>query len=194
MASEQHNHRIQPLNGNNYTTWSEEMKALLRSKGLWRLVDGKEMRPSTPAKEQEAWDIKQDRAAGELMLNLMPDQRVHIRDSQDDPTAAWKALAALPVLSVTRWDTVNASVTRCNAPKTPTSRRSALADVPTRPTPPLLVMQSPLDHPQLQMPLRTWWNVRATQVFVPGIPLILYPLSNSMLTSIGMQTRGPLLI
>jgi hypothetical protein len=95
MASEQHNHRIQPLNGNNYTTWSEEMKALLRSKGLWRLVDGKEMRPSTPAKEQEAWDIKQDRAAGELMLNLMPDQRVHIRDSQDDPTAAWKALAAL---------------------------------------------------------------------------------------------------
>jgi hypothetical protein len=95
MAAEQHNHRIQPLNGNNYTTWSEEMKALLRSKGLWRLVDGKEMRPSTPAKEQEAWDIKQDRAAGELMLNLMPDQRVHIRDSQDDPTAAWKALAAL---------------------------------------------------------------------------------------------------
>jgi hypothetical protein len=58
MAAEQHNHRIQPLNGNNYTTWSEEMKALLRSKGLWRLVDGKEMRPSTPAKEQEAWDIK----------------------------------------------------------------------------------------------------------------------------------------
>jgi hypothetical protein len=305
------------------------MKALLRSKGLWRLVDGKEMRPSTPAKEQEAWDIKQDRAAGELMLNLMPDQRVHIRDSQDDPTAAWKALAALfvqqkastrfvayeeffsirkrsdeslpglsarveqamariqelrpisfnlktsdaelscmammhalghdarslglntrispppwpcslistrtrskphsrprklivalvlipthplaalrcphpprvapvtpplPVLSVTRWDTVNASATRCNAPKTPTSRRSALADDPTRPTPPLLAHQAPLHLPQLQMPLRTWWNVLATQVFVPGIPLILYPLSNSMLTSIGMQTRGPLLI
>ena len=97
MASEQHNHRIQPLNGNNYTTWSEEMKALLRSKGLWRLVDGKETRPSTPAKEQEAWDIKQDRAAGELMLNLMPDQRVHIRTQQDDPTAAWKALETLYV-------------------------------------------------------------------------------------------------
>jgi hypothetical protein len=95
MAAEQHNHRIQPLNGNNYTTWSEEMKALLCSKGLWRLVDGKETRPSTPAKEQEAWDIKQDRVAGELMLNLMPDKRVHIRDSQDDPTATWKALAAL---------------------------------------------------------------------------------------------------
>ena len=79
MASEQHSHRIQPLNGNNYTTWS------------------KETCPSTPAKEQEAWDIKQDWAAGELMLNLMPDQRVHIRTEQDDPTAAWKALETLYV-------------------------------------------------------------------------------------------------
>jgi hypothetical protein len=95
MASDQHNHHIHPLNGNNYTTWSKEMKALLHSKGPWRLVDGKEMCPSTPAKEQEAWDIKQDRAAGELILKLMPDQQVHIRDLQDDPTAAWKDLAAL---------------------------------------------------------------------------------------------------
>ena len=97
MASEQHNHHIQPLNGNNYTTWSKEMKALLRSKGLWRLIDGKETRPSTPAKEQEAWDIKQDWAAGELMLNLMPDQQVHIRTQQDNPTAAWKVLETLYV-------------------------------------------------------------------------------------------------
>jgi len=88
MVSESQSHCIQPHNGNNYTTWSEEMKALLRSKGLWRLVDGKERCPTTGDKEQEAWDIKQDRAAGELMLNLMPDQRVHIRASQDDPTAA----------------------------------------------------------------------------------------------------------
>ena len=73
MASEQHNHCIQPLNGNNYTTWSEEM-ALLCSKGLWQLIDGKKTCPSTPAKEQEAWDIKQNWAAGKLMLNLMLDQ------------------------------------------------------------------------------------------------------------------------
>ena len=45
MSSEQ-NHRIKPLNGLNYSTWSEEMKALLRSKGLWRLVNGKEPRPA----------------------------------------------------------------------------------------------------------------------------------------------------
>ena len=31
------------------------------------------------------------------MLNLMPDQQVHIRTQQDDPTAAWKALETLYV-------------------------------------------------------------------------------------------------
>ena len=73
------------------------MKALLRSKGLWCLVDSKETCPSRPAKEQKTWDIKQDQAAGELMLNLMPDQQVHIRTQQDDPIAAWKALQTLYV-------------------------------------------------------------------------------------------------
>jgi len=71
------------------------MKALLHSKGLWHLVDGKEKCPTTGDKEQESWDIKQDKAVGELMLNLMPDQQVHIQALQDDPTAALNALAML---------------------------------------------------------------------------------------------------
>ena len=50
------------------------MKALFRLKGLWRLVDGKETYPTTVGPDQTAWDIKQDRAAGELMLNIAPDQ------------------------------------------------------------------------------------------------------------------------
>jgi len=74
IVSESQSHRIQPLNGNNHTTWSEEMKALLHSKGLWCLVDGKEKHSTTGDKEQEFWDIKQDKTTGELMLNLMPDQ------------------------------------------------------------------------------------------------------------------------
>ena len=68
------------------------MKALFCSKGLWQLVDGKEPHPTTAGPDQIAWDIKQDRAAGELMLNIMPDQRVHIRVDQDNPTKAWTAL------------------------------------------------------------------------------------------------------
>ena len=64
------------------------MKALFCSKDLWRLVDGKKPRPTTAGPEQTAWDIKQDRAAGELMLNIAPDQRVYIRADQDNPTKA----------------------------------------------------------------------------------------------------------
>ena len=55
-------------------------------------MDGKEPQPTTAGPDQTAWDIKQDRAAGELMLNIAPNQRVHIRADQDDPTKAWSAL------------------------------------------------------------------------------------------------------
>ena len=71
------------------------MKAYLRSKGLWHLVDGGELRSTTDATEQSTWDAKQDKAAGEIMLHIAPDQRVHIREHQDDPIAAWKALKDL---------------------------------------------------------------------------------------------------
>ncbi|KIK81009.1 hypothetical protein PAXRUDRAFT_763655, partial [Paxillus rubicundulus Ve08.2h10] len=97
IVSIEHSHRIQALSGTNYTTWAEEMKALLRSKGLWMLVDGRETRPSAAGKEQTKWDLEQDKAAGELMLNLHHDQRVHIREHQDNPAAAWTALKALYV-------------------------------------------------------------------------------------------------
>ena len=58
-------------------------------------MDGKESRPTTAGPEQTAWDIKQDRAAGELMLNIAPDQQVCIQVDQDDPTKAWDALKAV---------------------------------------------------------------------------------------------------
>ncbi|KAF8141777.1 hypothetical protein EV363DRAFT_1149635 [Boletus edulis] len=53
--------------------------------GHWRLID-KEKRPTTAGVEQDAWDVKQDKAASELMLNIAPEQR------QDDPATAWTAL------------------------------------------------------------------------------------------------------
>jgi len=47
------------------------MKALLRSKGLWRLVDAKETRPGDNTDSaQDKWDAKADKAAGEIMLNI----------------------------------------------------------------------------------------------------------------------------
>ncbi|KAI9568688.1 hypothetical protein HD554DRAFT_2021738, partial [Boletus coccyginus] len=74
MSSEQQSHRIHALNGTSYTNWSEEM-ALFCSKGLWCLVGGQEVQPAAPAAEQLPWDVKQDKAAGELMLNIAPEQR-----------------------------------------------------------------------------------------------------------------------
>ena len=95
MSSEQ-NHCIKPLNGLNYSTWSEEIKALLNSKGLWRVVDGKEPCPAkNDAGEHDKWDAKADKTAGEIMLNVEADQRVHIRATQDNPVNAWKALESI---------------------------------------------------------------------------------------------------
>ena len=88
LEHQQHLHHIQPLNEMNDITWNEEMKALFCSKGLWRLVDGKETCPTTTDTEQIVWNIKQDKAAGELMLNIALDQQVHIQADQDDPTKA----------------------------------------------------------------------------------------------------------
>ncbi|KIK18707.1 hypothetical protein PISMIDRAFT_108919 [Pisolithus microcarpus 441] len=45
---------IKPLNGTNYSTWSEQMKALLRSKGLWRLVAGTEAHPTAAGDNQDS--------------------------------------------------------------------------------------------------------------------------------------------
>ena len=73
MTSEHDHHRIQALDGTNYSTWSDEMKAYLRSKGLWHLVDGKELHSTTDTTEQSTWNAKQDKAAGEIMLHIAPD-------------------------------------------------------------------------------------------------------------------------
>ncbi|KIJ15292.1 hypothetical protein PAXINDRAFT_77406, partial [Paxillus involutus ATCC 200175] len=61
--STEHSHHIQALSGTNYSTWAKEMKALLRSKGLWMLVNGRETRPSAAGEEQTKWGLKQDKAA-----------------------------------------------------------------------------------------------------------------------------------
>jgi hypothetical protein len=42
------------------------MKAYLRVKGLWLLVNGTEIRHKTDTDAQAKWDVKADKAAGEL--------------------------------------------------------------------------------------------------------------------------------
>ncbi|KAG1838089.1 hypothetical protein DFJ58DRAFT_846209 [Suillus subalutaceus] len=92
------------------STWKGEMKAYLRTKGLWLLVSGKETRPpATLAEEQAKWDQKQDKAAGELFLHCSADQRLHFEDVQDNPVKIWTTLESthiqqLPAMHFNAWD------------------------------------------------------------------------------------------
>ena len=60
-------------------------------------MDGKDICPTSAGADQDAWNIKQDKAAGEIMLNITPDQRIHIRKHQNNPNATWDTLKALNV-------------------------------------------------------------------------------------------------
>ena len=80
------------------------MKAWMMRSGLYRLVKGLEKRPSPADKaavtdvEQAAmdkWDEKALKAAGELFLNVSPEQRVHFAGKEDDPVAIWNALESV---------------------------------------------------------------------------------------------------
>src|SRR4051812_679041 len=85
--------KVKPLSNSNYTEWCGEMKAWLMRNGLWRLVSGKETKPSDP-KEGEKWEIKEEKAAGEIYLLVESDQRVHFRGHEENPIKMWALLEA----------------------------------------------------------------------------------------------------
>ena len=72
------------------------MKAFLRTKGLWTIVSGAEKRPDdSHADLQAKWDLRADKAAGQLYLSLSAEQRTHIDTVQDDPVRMWSTLESL---------------------------------------------------------------------------------------------------
>ncbi|KDQ55422.1 hypothetical protein JAAARDRAFT_133811 [Jaapia argillacea MUCL 33604] len=85
----------------NYGLWSENMKALLKTKGLWGLVSGTLPRPtptvegSLTGDEKEllrAWKAKKEEVTGLLWLALEDGQKVHVKGKEDDAVQLWKAL------------------------------------------------------------------------------------------------------
>ena len=69
------------------------MKAWLMKMGLWRLVSGKEKKPSIDKDGSlEKWEIKAERAAAEIYLAVENDQRVHFRGNEEDPIQMWSKL------------------------------------------------------------------------------------------------------
>jgi hypothetical protein len=96
MSSEDHkSNSVTKLTSSNYPTWKGEMKAYLRVKGLWLLVNGSETRPKSDTDAQAKWDVKADKAAGELYLACSVEQRMHIDAVQDDPVKIWTTLASI---------------------------------------------------------------------------------------------------
>ncbi|OAX31498.1 hypothetical protein K503DRAFT_812656 [Rhizopogon vinicolor AM-OR11-026] len=99
MSSEDHKstNSVTKLTSNNYPTWKGDMKAYLRVKGVWLLVNGSETCPSD-ADAKAKWDVKADKAAGELYLAC-----------SDDPVKIWTTLASIhlqqrPAARFNAWD------------------------------------------------------------------------------------------
>ena len=69
-----------------------KMKAFLRTKGLWTIVSGAEKCPDdSKADLQAKWDLRADKATGQLYLSLSAEQRTHIDAVQDDPAQIVKS-------------------------------------------------------------------------------------------------------
>src|SRR5215510_7592069 len=98
---------IEKLGATNYATWSQDMLAWLGTQQLKRLVLGKQKAPSpadpnniTDAEQAaiEAWEDKCEKAAGWIITLIKPDQRVHIKDMEDDPVKMWTRLESVHVV------------------------------------------------------------------------------------------------
>ena len=93
MSGSEGTGKIKPLSNSNYPEWAGEMRAWLMRNSLWRLVSERESKP----KEGEPlaqWEIKAEKAAGEIYLLVDNDQRVHFRGYEEDPIQMWKLLEA----------------------------------------------------------------------------------------------------
>ena len=88
--------KIKLLDNTNYNEWCGDMQAWLMSRGYWRLVAGKEIKPSDSEK-QAVWEEKAMKAAGEIYLAVGSDQKQHLKECLDDPVAMWTTLEKIHV-------------------------------------------------------------------------------------------------
>ena len=85
----------------NWPSFQRNMSAALRSRGVWGIVTGKRTRPADPVsgadnfaaqqERQEEFDIDAEKAAGDIMLMLSPDEQSFAQDYADDPKKLWDA-------------------------------------------------------------------------------------------------------
>jgi hypothetical protein len=82
------------LNKTNYDDWTIQMEALLEEKGLFGVVCGQDVMPSTGpnSKGAKIFLEKQHLAHSKIILAIEPSQLPHVR-TKDDPAIIWKNLA-----------------------------------------------------------------------------------------------------
>ena len=77
------------LNNNNYHEWKDNAAGFLRSKGLFRLVTGQKLRPTSPGDKQDEWDDDQEVAAGHLANMVDRSLHHHFKSYEADPVRMW---------------------------------------------------------------------------------------------------------
>jgi hypothetical protein len=94
---------VSVFDGSNYLTWSDSMRAWLRSQGFWQVVSGAELKPillpqATAVQTTEigaritAWENKNDQAFGSIVLRLAPSLRQHA-NTKTTAKQVWELLA-----------------------------------------------------------------------------------------------------
>ena len=97
--------RFEKLKVGGWTAWEVNMTAFMRSRGLMGHVTGFARAPTVPtatADNSEAvallqvkldeFNVAKEKAAGEIMLMLEPEEQAHVRGLEDKPKDLWEAL------------------------------------------------------------------------------------------------------
>ena len=80
-----HNQHVPELVGPHYLQWKRKMIDFLRSRKFWRLVDGKQTKP-TYGVELVIWEEMYDQARGLIEVHIV---------AQENLIEVWKTLATL---------------------------------------------------------------------------------------------------
>lgn len=90
--SDSDNTKITPLNGHNYQEWRRQVQAVLMEIHAWKLVTRKELRSTSGAEEQKAWDMLEEKAAAKIYLRLDELGQQQVEDVMEDPVKMWDVL------------------------------------------------------------------------------------------------------
>ena len=93
MASKE-DFKIPVLSKSTYQRWSFEVKAGLKSVGVFKVVDGTDKCPSSPPDEVSEWEKRDAKAMRIITVALNDDDHAAIRDC-DTAAAIWKKITSM---------------------------------------------------------------------------------------------------